>query len=266
MPQLSANLRYLFQELPLIDRFAAAARLGFKAVEYPFPYGEEPARLRRALDENQLQLVLINAPPGNWQAGDRGLAGVRGREQEFRKSIEEAIYYATCLNCRNVHIMAGLAVPGAAREGALSVLAENLKFAASACAEAGINALIEPLNEKDMPGYLLNHSLQARALLAVVNSQNLHLLLNLYHARMSGENLEDAIRANLEVIGHIQVAGVPGRAEPNTGDVDFGPIFELLDTLGYQGWIGCEYHPKVHTREGLNWASIYGIGSPFQIV
>jgi 2-dehydrotetronate isomerase len=266
MPLLSANLRYLFQELPLFDRFSAAAAMGFKAVEYPFPYGEEPSRLKRALDENQLRLVLINAPPGDWQGGDRGLAGVPGRESEFRKSIEEAIYYATALDCRNVHIMAGLLMPGIARETAHAVLAENLEFAAAACADAGVNALIEPLNEKDMPGYLLGHSLQARALMAVVNSPNLHLLLNLYHAFMSGEDLDESIRTNLDVIGHIQIAGAPGRAEPPTGQVDYVPLLELLDMIGYQGWIGCEYSPKGTTQEGLNWASVYGIGSPFQAV
>lgn len=266
MPQLSANLRYLFQDLPLIDRFSEAANLGFKTVEYPFPYGEDPSVFNRALESNGLHMALINAPPGDWQKGDRGLAGIPGREAEFQKSIEDAIYYGTALNCPNIHIMAGVLSPGIAREGALSVLSENLKFASDAFADAGITTLIEPFNAKDMPGYLINHSLQARALMAVVNSPNLRLLFNLYHAKMSGEDLEESLRSNLEVIQHIQVAGVPGRAEPDSGQVDFNPIFELLDTLGYQGWMGCEYTPNGSTREGLKWASIYGIGSPFQVV
>ena len=266
MPRLSANLRYLFRELPLADRFSEVAKFGFGAVEYPFPYGETPSFFMQALEDNNLQMVLINAPPGNWQSGDRGLAGIPGREQEFKESIEQAIYYATSLNCPNIHIMTGILPAGVAPENALSVLAENLKFAADALANASLTALIEPLNSIDMPGYLINHSLQARALMAVVNSPNLRLLLNLYHAKTSGENLEETIRSNLEVIHHVQVAGVPGRGEPNSGQVDFRPLFELLDTLGYQGWMGCEYNPLGLTQEGLKWASIYGIGSPFQVV
>ncbi len=266
MPRFSANLRYLFQEISLFERFDAAAAVGFSAVEYPFPYAESPTKLRRALEGNGLQLTVINSPPGRWENGDRGLAGVPGRETEFRQSIEDAIFYATSLNCTNVHIMAGTLLPGVARESALSVLAENLSFAADSLADAGLTALIEPLNEKDMPGYLINHSVQARALMAVVNSSNLKLLYNLYHSAMAGEDVDDSIRSHLDVIKHIQVAGIPGRAEPNTGQVDFRPTFELLDTVGYQGWIGCEYTPKKRTVDGLKWASIYGIGSPFQSV
>lgn len=249
-----------------MDRFSEAAKLGFKAVEYPFPYGEDPSAFNRALEANGLQMVLINAPPGDWQSGERGLAGIPGREEAFRTSIDEAIYYATALNCPNVHIMAGVLSPEMARESAMSVLADNLKFAADAFWEAGITALVEPLNTRDMPGYMISHSLQARALMAVVNSPNLRLLYNLYHARMSGEDLQESIQSNMEVIHHMQVAGVPGRAEPDSGNIDFKPLFELLDTLGYQGWMGCEYTPTASTREGLKWASIYGIGSPFQVI
>ena len=266
MPNFSANLRYLFQEWPLLDRFSAAADLGFKAVEYQFPYKENPTQLQKALEKNNLQMVLINAPPGDWQEGDRGIAGVAGREEEFRKSVEDAIFYATALNCPRVHFMSGILLPGVAHEVALSVWAENLKYASDTCANAGIRTLIEPLNAIDMPDYLLNHSVQARALMSVVNSRNLYLQYDLYHGGMSGENLEEGIRSNLDVIDHVQVAGIPGRAEPNTGHVDFRPVFELLDILGYQGWVGCEYVPRKSTNEGLKWASIYGIGSPFQAV
>ncbi len=266
MPRFSANLRYLFQELPLYDRFAAAAEAGFKAVEYPFPYTENPTKIRKALEHNRLQMSLITAPPGNWTAGERGLASLPGREKDFRKSIEDAIYYATALDCPNIHVMSGMLRAGSPRESALSVLTENLSFAAGAFADAGISALIEPLNDRDMPGYLINHTVQARGLMAVVRSDNLKMLLNLYHSAMSGEDLDDSLRSNFDVIKHIQVAGVPGRAEPNSGTLDFGPVFELLDTMGYTGWIGCEYVPRQRTREGLKWASVYGIGSPFQSI
>jgi len=266
MPQFSASLRYLFQEMNLYARFGAASRAGFRAVEYPFPYSEKPADIKRALDANDLRMMLIAMPPGDWKAGDRGLAGIPGREADFRTSVEEAIYYATSFDCPNVHVMAGTLPYGVPRESALSVLAENLSFAAEAFQNAGIKALIEPLNEKDMPGYLLTRSVQARAIMAVVNNSNLRLLYNFYHGGMAGEDIEESVRSNLDVITHIQVAGVPGRAEPDTGRINFKPIFELLDTVGYPGWVGCEYTPSQRTQEGLKWASVYGIGSPFQAV
>lgn len=266
MPQFSANLRYLFQEYPLYDRFSAAADAGFKAVEYQFPYEEDVSKLQTALDKNGLKMVLINAPPGDWAAGDRGIAGIAGREIEFKKSVEDAIFYATALNCPRIHIMAGILTANVAHEVALSVMSENLKYAADLCADAGIKVLIEPLNNIDMPRYLISHSVQARALMAVVNSGNLFLQYDLYHGGMSGENLEDSIRSNLDVIDHIQVAGVPGRGEPDTGDIDFREIFEMLDMVGYRGWVGCEYAPRNHTLKGMKWASVYGIGSPFQAV
>lgn len=266
MPQFSANLRYMFQELPLYERFDAAGGAGFRAVEYPFPYSEKPADIKRALDANDLQMTLISMPPGDWKAGEHGLAGIPGREKDFQTSVEDAIYYATSFNCRNVHIMSGVLPFGVPRESALSVLAENLSFAAEAFENAGIRALIKPLNEKDMPGYLISRNLQARAIMAVVNSSNLQMLYNFYHSAMAGEDIEESIRSNLDVICHMQVAGVPGRAEPDTGHINYNPIFELLDTVGYSGWVGCEYTPSQRTLDGLKWASLYGIGSPFQAI
>lgn len=266
MPLFSANLRYLFQEYPLVERFAEARKAGFRAVEYPFPYGQKPAFFKEALDANDLELVLINSPPGDWERGERGLAGLPGRETEFKKSIDDAIYYATALGCRYVHIMAGMLDPQTGREGALSTLSENLKYASDVLYEAGLTALIEPFNSKDMPGYLITNSLQARAIMAVVNSANLGLLLNLYHIKMAGEDVQESIRSNLEVTLHMQIAGVPGRAEPSHGVIDYADVFELLDMMGYSGWIGCEYSPQSTTLEGLKWASLYGLGSPFQTV
>jgi 2-dehydrotetronate isomerase len=266
MPRFSANLTYLFQELPLLDRIEAAANAGFRGVEIQFPYDTPVRDIMAALEDNRVELVLINAPPGDWEAGERGLGALPGREQAFRKSIEDAIYYATALSCPRVHIMSGVPDAHVGREVALSILADNLKYAATACSDAGIRALIEPLNPVDVPGYAISHTIQARAVMAVVNSPNLHLQYDLYHGGMNGDDLLEMVRSNLDVIDHMQVAGVPGRHEPDTGDINFTPVFEALDMMGYRGWIGCEYAPLKSTLEGLSWASVYGLGRPFMTV
>ena len=266
MPRFSANLTYLFSNVPLLERITAAAAARFRGVEIQFPYDTPAPHLIKALEQNDVELVLINAPPGDWQAGDRGLGAIPGREKEFRDSIDEAIYYATALGCPRVHVMSGIPGPEIGREIALSTLADNLRYAADVCADAGIKVLIEPLNPIDVPGYIIGHTLQARAIMAVVNSDNLYLQYDLYHGGMNGENLHEMIRSNLDVIDHMQVAGIPGRHEPNTGDVDFTPVFETLDMIGYRGWIGCEYTPWKDTLEGLSWASVYGLGRPFNTV
>ena len=194
------------------------------------------------------------------------MSGIVGREAEFKETIEDAIFYSTTLNCPRIHIIAGVLKAHFAHEVALSVLSENLKYAADLCAEAGIKVLIGPLNTIDMPGYLIGYTIQSRTLMAIVNSENLFLQYDLYHCGMNGENLEDSIKSNLDVIDYIQVVGVPGRTEPDTGDIDFKEIFKMLDMIGYRGWVGCEYTPQTHTLEGMKWASVYGIGSPFQTV
>jgi hydroxypyruvate isomerase len=221
MPRFSENLRYLFQEYPLYDRFSAAAYMGFKAVEYQFPFGEDVSKLQTVLDKHGLEIVLINAPPGNYAAGDSDLAGIVEREAEFKETIEDAIFYSTTLNCPRIHIIAGVLKAHFAHEVALSVLSENLKYAVDLCAEAGIKVLTEPLNTIDVPWYLIGHTIQARTLMVIVNSENLFLQYDLYHCGMNGENLEDSIKSNLNVIDYIQVAGGPGRAEPDIGDIDF---------------------------------------------
>jgi hydroxypyruvate isomerase len=194
------------------------------------------------------------------------LSGTVGREAEFKEFIEDTIFYSTTLNCPRIHNMAGLLKAHVAHEVALSVMSESLKYAADLCAEAGIKVLIEPLNTIDMPGYLFGHTIQVRTLMAIVNSKNLFLQYDLYHCGMNGENLKDYIKSNLDVIDYIQVAGAPGRNEPDAGDTDFKETFKMLDMIGYRGWVGCEYTPQTHTLEGIKWASVYGIGSPFQSV
>ena len=266
MPRFSANLSYLFQELPLPDRINAAANAGFKGVEIQFPYDIAVAEIMAALEKNHVELVLINAPPGNWQAGERGLGALPGREQEFRELLDEAIYYAAALSCPRIHVMSGIPGPDVGREVAISTLADNLRYAANTCAEAGIKALIEPLNPIDVPGYIISHTMQARAIMAIVSSSNLYLQYDLYHGGMNREDLLEMVRSNFDVIDHMQVAGVPGRHEPDTGEQDFTPVFETLDMIGYRGWIGCEYAPLKNTLDGLSWASVYGLGRPFNAV
>ena len=268
MPRFAANLWYLFQEVDLMDRFGAAAKAGFKAVEIQFPYQWRGADLAERLDAFGLRNVLINAPPGDWEAGERGLAALPGREEEFRDSIGQAIDYGRTLSCPAIHVMAGVLADECDRQRAMETYAENLAFAATRCSEEGIKVLIEALNPLDAPGYLIGDTAETRSVIDIVGHDNLYMQYDLYHGAMNGEDLIETIGANLDVIGHMQVAGVPGRHEPDRhepgqsggGDMDYGELFEAIDGLGYTGWIGCEYRPRAGTVEGLGWAAAYGIG------
>ncbi len=253
MPRFSANLMFLFQEVPFLERFEAAAAAGFKAVEYQFPYDTAVNEIRARLDATGLDMVLINAPPGDWAAGERGIAALPGREDEFKASIEIALGYATALGCPCLHVMAGVTTTA-------DSFTENLAWAARLAGGEGVCILIEPLNAIDVPGYLLNNAAQAISIIDRVGEENLFLQYDLYHGAMSGEDLVATVRANAERIAHMQVAGAPGRNEPDTGDVDFTAAFEAIDAIGYDGWIGCEYRPAVGTLEGLGWLRPYGIG------
>ncbi len=270
MPRFAANIRMMFQEVPLLERFGAAAEAGFRGVEHQFPYGGPVDEIRTRLDDTSLEMVLINAPPGDWEVGERGLAAVPGRTEEFKATIDEAMACALRLGCRRVHVMAGVPGPETSTETAMAVYAENLRYAAETLGREGIAVLIEPLNAIDVPGYVLGSAVQARAVMAVVNRPNLFLQYDLYHGAMSGEDLLETVRDNLDVIGHLQVASAPGRHEPTTADAD-GEInhialFEAIDGMGYGGWIGCEYEPCEGTLKGLGWASVFGIGKPFRSV
>ena len=266
MPRFAANLKFLFQELPLMERFKAAADARFAGVEYQFPYGEPVAEMRKRMDGNGLRMVLINAPPGDWQAGDRGLAGLPGRESDFRASMTEAVDHANALGCSRIHVMAGVPGAEASHETALAVLAENLRYAADLGAVEGIRILTEPLNSIDVPGYLIANTRDARAVMSTVANDNLFLQYDLYHGAMNGEDLLQTVRGNLDVIGYMQVASAPGRGEPVGDDIDYAGLFEAIDVMGYTGWIGCEYTPAAGTLAGLGWASVYGIGRPFRAV
>ena len=272
MPQFAANLHYLFSELPFLERFEAAAAAGFNAVEFQVPYDYPAAELTARLRANALQMVLFDAPMGDWDRGDRGLAAVPGREKEFRESLAKVIRYGGALACDTVHLMAGVVGPGQDYKSAERTYISNLRHAASTLAEHGIVGVIEPINKKmglvqngpsyttqGMHGYFLNHTDQARRILEEVGSPNLLLHLDFYHMQMLEGHLAETIRENIGLLRHVQIAGVPGRHEPTIGEINYPYLFDLLDELGYRGWVGCEYRPEGDTWAGLFWAAKYGI-------
>jgi hydroxypyruvate isomerase len=264
MPKFAANLSTLFNELSFLDRFAAAREAGFDAVEFLFPYAFEPEQLTRRLERHELQLVLHNLPPGNWSEGDRGIACDPRRVGEFQDGVELAIEYARELDVKRLHCMAGIVPARVPHERARAIYIGNLRFASAALAAHGIELLIEPINDRDMPGYFLTHTAQARDIISEVGAPNLFLQYDIYHMqRMEGE-LAATIRANLPLIHHIQLADVPGRHEPGTGEINFPFLFRLLDELGYEGWVGCEYVPLAGTAEGLHWRSELGAPATVQ--
>ncbi|RZL60871.1 MAG: hydroxypyruvate isomerase [Variovorax sp.] len=253
MPKFAANLTMLFTELPFMQRFEAAARADFQAVEYLFPYPIPKKELAAALRDNGLEQVLHNLPAGDWDAGERGIACHPERTAEFREGVATAIDYATALGCPRVNCLAGKLPPGAAPGDVRPTLVENLRYAARELQSAGIQLLIEPINSFDIPGFVLNRTDQALALIDEVGSPNLFVQYDIYHAqRMEGE-LGNTLRQHLPRIGHIQVADNPGRGEPGTGEINYRWLFEHIDAIGYTGWIGCEYKPRDTTASGLGW-------------
>ncbi len=265
MPRFAANLSMLYPQLPFLDRFDAAARDGFGAVEFAFPYAFDATAIRRRLEANGLQLVLFNTVPGDLERGERGMAAVPGREQAFQQGVDLALDYAAALGCHRLHAMAGIVrseAPasdiGATREW--SVMRDNLSRAAARCAARGVMLLVEPINGRDVPGYFLQRQADAHRLVAEVAAPNLKVQMDLYHCQIVEGDLETRIRRHLAGVGHVQVAGVPARHEPDEGEVAFGHLFDLLDTLGYAGWIGCEYRPRGDTSEGLRWLDRWRAG------
>ena len=262
MPKFAANLSMMFTEVDFLDRFKIAAGSGFKGVEYLFPYAFSAADIKARLDEHGLVQVLFNMPPGDWDAGERGIAALPGREGEFRDGVEKALEYAAALGCDQVHAMSGLLPEGGDAAKALDTYLENLTYAAKACADKGIRLLIEPINTRDMPGYFMSSVALALDVIAKVGSDNLFLQYDIYHAQMTDGFLAETMRANMGLIRHMQLAGVPGRHEPNVGEINYPYLFDLMDSLGYEGWIGCEYKPKGVTTDGLAWGRDYGINRP----
>ena len=260
MPRFAANLSMLYNDVDFLDRFAAAARDGFQAVEYLFPYAYSAQELAARLQANGLQQVLFNAPPGNWDAGERGLACLPGREAEFREGIAKAVEYAQALQCPRIHVMAGLVPQGADAAMVRATYIANVRHAARLAAPHGIAILLEPINGRDMPGFFLSRQDQAHALLTDIAEPNVQVQMDLYHCQIVEGDLAMKIRQYLPTgrVGHLQIAGVPERHEPDVGEVNYPYLFHLLDQLGYDGWIGCEYRPArgaaAHaTSEGLGW-------------
>lgn len=253
MPRFAANLTMLFTELPFMDRFEAAARAGFRAVEYLFPYAYERHELLAALRANDLRQVLHNLPAGDWEAGERGIACHPDRVQEFRDGVTRAIAYASALDCPRVNCLVGKRPAGVDAQQAQSTLVQNLRFAAAALQAEGIELLVEPINPFDIPGFFLSRTDQALALLDEVGSPNLRLQYDIYHAQRTEGEIGQTLTRHLARIGHIQLADNPGRGEPGTGELNWPWLFRHIDALGYDGWIGCEYKPRGRTEDGLGW-------------
>lgn len=258
MPRFAANLSMLFPERPFLDRFGCAARDGFTAVEFLFPYDWASTDLADRLTENSLTQVLFNLPPGSWKQGDRGLACLPERTAEFRESVDLALEYASALNCKRLHVMSGLVADRKDRDTLRTTYIENLRHAADRAAEQGVTLLIEPLNPRDMPGYFLNSVPCALDVIAAVARPNLKLQADIYHLQRIQGELANTLTAHIGVIGHVQIADTPGRHEPGTGEINYPFLFAVLDGLGYEGWVGCEYVPSSGAGAASDWMTAAG--------
>lgn len=253
MPRFAANLSMMYPEHAFLDRFAAAARDGFKGVEYLFPYEYDAGELAARLREHGLTQTLFNAPPGDWAQGERGIAILPGREDEFRRGIDTAIRYALALGNTTIHVMAGVVAPDGDRARHRATYLGNLAHAALAAAGHALTVVIEPINTRNMPGYFLNRQDEAHQVLREVGAPNLKVQFDLYHAQIVEGDLAVKLRQYMPDVGHIQVASVPERHEPDEGEVNFAYLMKLVDTLGYKGWVGGEYNPRGKTSDGLGW-------------
>jgi len=262
MPKFAANLSWLFTNLDFKDRFAAAAGAGFTGVECLFPYDHAAAEVAELLHANGLEQVLINAPPGDWDSGERGIGCLPGRHDDFRRSVEQALAYAKRIECPRIHVMAGAVPDGVDPKKMQDQFIENLSFAADICGRAGVRVLIEPINTVDMPGYFLCHPDQAVAIIDEVASPHLALQFDIYHVAMMGLDIARHIKRHLPRVAHFQIAGMPGRNEPVGGDIDYPALFDLIDGLEYDGWVGCEYRPRESTLDGLGWLRDQGVKPP----
>lgn len=253
MPKFAANLSMMFNEVPFPERFAAAAKAGFKGVEFLFPYDYTPAEVAGWLKENKLENALFNLPPGDFAGGERGIASLPGREQEFRDGVAKAIDYALALGTPKVHCMAGLFPAGADRAKHRAVYVENVRYAAQEMAKHGRMLVIEPINPRDIPGYFINTQAEGHAICKEIGLPNLKVQMDFYHCQIVEGDLTMTFKNNFVGIGHVQIASVPTRNEPDQGEINYRHIFKLLDEMGYDGWVGCEYRPRGRTEEGLGW-------------
>jgi hydroxypyruvate isomerase len=262
MPDFAANLSTMFTELPFLERFGAAARCGFDAVELAVPYAFPKEVVARRLRAHGLTLVVFNLPTGRWEEGERGIACHPDRVAEFREGVREAVDYATAVNCRFLNCLAGATPDGAAAEAMHRTLAENLRFAARQALAAGITILVEPVDIGTLPASYLHSTTDAVALLDEVGARNLSLLCDAYHMHAMGERVTAMIARHLTRIGHIQIAGCPGRTEPTDGDIDYDELLAVIDRVGHRGWVGCEYVPRAGTEVGLAWMSRHKVLTP----
>lgn len=255
MPRFAANLSLLFTEVPFLDRFDAAARAGFKGVEFLFPYGFDSADIRARVDGNGLEVVLFNLPPGHWDEGERGITALRGREDEFAAGVDLALRYAEALGCTRLHAMAGLDQHGTD----WGVYVKNLTLAAEWARADGVEILIEPINTFDMPGYFLTSTEAAREAIRETGLSNIGLQFDIYHRQRMQGGVIDAIAEFGPITRHYQCANPPDRSEPACGEIDYAAVFRAIDETGYDGWIGCEYRPRAGTLEGLDWPQLCGV-------
>jgi hydroxypyruvate isomerase len=257
MPKFCANLGFLFTEVPFLDRFAAAAKAGFAAVEFPIPYLYKPEQLSELLSKNRLMAVLINLPAGDWDAGERGIACLPDRVGEFQDGVGTGIAYSKSLGNKLINCLAGLTPEGVPQGKLFETLVGNLRFAAEELDRAGLTLVVEPINTYDIPTFFLNTSAVAMSAIDAANVPSMKLQYDIYHMqRMEGE-ISTTLQSLMPRIGHIQCAGVPGRTEPDRGEIDYAHVFGLIDKLGYDGWIGAEYKPVAKTEQGLGWLKAY---------
>ncbi|MEB0140125.1 MULTISPECIES: 2-oxo-tetronate isomerase [unclassified Undibacterium] len=257
MPKFAANLSMMYAELPFMERFAAAAKDGFSAVEYLFPYEYAAADLAARLAESGLQQVLFNAPPGDWAAGERGIAAQPGREDEFKRGFERALEYARVLGNRQIHVMSGMIAPQFDMARQQAVYLSNLAHAALLASRENITVLIEPINTRDMPAYFLQRQEQAQRICEDIGVSHLQVQFDIYHCQIMEGDVSSKLQRDMHRphagIGHVQIAGVPARQEPDRGELNYPHLFALLDELDYRGWVGCEYRPRAGTSAGLAW-------------
>ncbi len=257
MPKFSANLTMMFTEVDFMERFERASHAGFEFVEFMFPYDWNVYDLVEKLDKYKLNVVLHNFPAGDWAKGERGIACLPDRKGEFQTNVGKAIEYAKALRCPRLNCMIGLIPRGVTSDKVKATCVDNLRFAAIALEKKGIRLMIEPINNFDMPGNYLIHTTQAQEIIKEVNQPNVYLQFDIYHIQVMEGNLTKSFRENIQNIGHVQIADVPGRHEPGTGEINFTNLFRFIDEAGYDGWIGCEYKPVGKTEDSLAWARPY---------
>ena len=260
MPRFAANVSTMFAEFDVPDRFVQARTAGFRAVEFLQPYPFPIDTIGGWLNDTGLQLILVNTPMGDASAGERGLGGLPGRRSEFEDAFELALDYAGRLGAGMIHVMAGVVPDGAAVEDCEATFIDNLQAVAGRAAEQNVRLLLEPLNARDVPGYLHSRSSHTRRIVDAVGSNNVEMQFDFYHLQIMEGDLGARLREHMDVIGHIQFSSVPGRHEPQYGEVNAPYLFDLVDELGYAGWIGCEYRARTTTAAGLSWARPYGLG------